>query len=315
MAKRQSTKPGQPKKPRKPPPPTGLDRVDGLVDLSVPTIEDYIKAASQYVRECRRCNASQTKAAQIRLSNGLAACLVRELTPRIPKFDGYAGERTVAGGLRKVKADVSEFHKTDGLRLAVELKPVNLAVGRAIWNRFGEYRAFAVNLHLKFPFAVIGGVLALPTYELRVPKEVEEAVVEEEESESDLFDRDYPGAVAEPMTVAETLAPITMAESVSMTPGDGSTSVGSDEGRKNTTHLIARAVDRLRRAGGRVKETDAAHLLEGVGVIVDHPDTETLHPTIPAAGSGLRWDEFVSTLVLSYDARFGRHRLAWSIRI
>jgi hypothetical protein len=34
----------------------------------------------------------------------------------------------------------------DGLRLAVEIKPVNLAVDRAIWNRFGDVRAFAVNI-------------------------------------------------------------------------------------------------------------------------------------------------------------------------
>jgi hypothetical protein len=49
----------------------------------------------------------------------------------------------------------------------VEIKPVNLAVGRALWNRFGDIRAFAVNIHLKFPFAVVGGVLAVPTYEER----------------------------------------------------------------------------------------------------------------------------------------------------
>ena len=54
---------------------------------------------------------------------------------------------------------------TDGLRLAVELKPVHLAVGRAIWNRFGDIRTFAVNIHLKFPFAVVGGILTLPTTE------------------------------------------------------------------------------------------------------------------------------------------------------
>jgi hypothetical protein len=64
-----------------------------------------------------------------------------------------------------VKADLSEIHRLDGLRLAVEIKPINLAVGRAIWNRFGDIRTFAVNLHLKFPFAVVGGVLAIPTWE------------------------------------------------------------------------------------------------------------------------------------------------------
>ena len=64
-----------------------------------------------------------------------------------------------------MKADVSEITETDGLKLAVEIKPVHLAVGRAVWNRFGDIRTFAVNLHLKFPFAVVGGILTLPTTE------------------------------------------------------------------------------------------------------------------------------------------------------
>ena len=42
------------------------------------------------------------------------------------------------------KADVSEVSETDGLKLAIEIKPVHLAVGRAIWNRFGDVRTFAV---------------------------------------------------------------------------------------------------------------------------------------------------------------------------
>jgi hypothetical protein len=128
------------------------------------------------------------------------------------------------------------------------LKPVNLAVGRAIWNRFGDIRTFAVNLHLKFPFAVLGGVLAVPTYEeVTTPK----------------------GVV-----------------------------------RRSTTTLISRAVDRLTRAGGRRTEGDAAHLLEGVGVIVYDPDTATLEPALPPVGSGLRWDEFVDALATAYQARF-----------
>ena len=64
-----------------------------------------------------------------------------------------------------MKADVSEITETDGLKLAVEIKPVHLAVGRAVWNRFGDIRTFAVNIHLKFPFAVVGGILTLPTTE------------------------------------------------------------------------------------------------------------------------------------------------------
>ena len=60
---------------------------------------------------------------------------------------------------------MSEVSEADGLKLAVEIKPVHLAVGRAIWNRFGDIRTFAVNVHLKFPFAVVGGILTLPTTE------------------------------------------------------------------------------------------------------------------------------------------------------
>lgn len=64
-----------------------------------------------------------------------------------------------------------EVHELDGLRLAVELKPINLAVGRAIWNRFGDIRTSAVNVHLRFPFAVVGGVLVVPTFEVIGTKE------------------------------------------------------------------------------------------------------------------------------------------------
>jgi hypothetical protein len=159
-----------------------------------------------------------------------------------------AGEQVVSGALRTVKADVSQQHPLDGLRLAIEIKPVNLAVGRAIWNRFGDIRTFAVNLHLKFPFAVIGGVLAIPTWELEKSKK------------------------------------------------------GSR--RKSTTSLIQRAVSRLVRSGGRKTEADAAHLLEGIAVVVYEPDTAQLHPTLPAPGSGLRWEEFIETLALAYESRF-----------
>ena len=145
---------------------TGLSRVDALAANPAPTIEDYCQASAQYVREATAVGANAGKSAQLRLSNGLARALVADLRAVGSTLDGaVAGERTVGGGLRSVKADVSEITETDGLRLAVEIKPVHLAVGRAIWNRFGDIRTFAVNVHLKFPFAVVGGVLTMPTTE------------------------------------------------------------------------------------------------------------------------------------------------------
>lgn len=143
-----------------------MARVDALATLTAPTITDYCQASAQYVREATAAGTNVGKSAQLRLSNGLARALVADLRAAGSAMDGaVAGERTVGGGLRSVKADVSEITETDGLRLAVEIKPVHLAVGRAIWNRFGDIRTFAVNVHLKFPFAVVGGVLTMPTTE------------------------------------------------------------------------------------------------------------------------------------------------------
>lgn len=147
-------------------PPTGIDRIDGWVPGQSCAIGDYIAAVSEYVRRSRELSAGPKKSGQIRLSNMLGQALADELRERLPQFrHGIVGESKVSGALRSVNADVSEIHPIDGLRLAIELKPVNLAVGRAIWNRFGDIRTFAVNLHLKFPFCVVGGVLVLPTYE------------------------------------------------------------------------------------------------------------------------------------------------------
>ena len=150
----------------KPPEPTGLSLVDGLAGLARPTVEDYCKAAAEYIREASVVGSQKGKAAQLRLSNALAATTLHDLRSKNLKLPAaFAGEREVGGGLRSVNADLSETTATDGLTLAVEIKPVHLAVGRALWNRFGDVRTFAVNIHLKFPFAVVGGILTLPTTE------------------------------------------------------------------------------------------------------------------------------------------------------
>lgn len=154
---------------RKPVEPTGLPLVDALGGLPTPTIDDYCRASAEYIRSASTVGAQKSKAAQIRLSNGLAAVTIADLRGLgLDLTHAVAGEREVGGALRSVKADVSEVSETDGLKLAVEIKPVHLAVGRAIWNRFGDVRTFAVNVHLKFPFAVVGGVLTLPTSERMV---------------------------------------------------------------------------------------------------------------------------------------------------
>jgi hypothetical protein len=158
---------GGPRAARRPLPATGLNLVDALPSKAPPSLDDYVAAVSQYVRQQATLDDGQRKAAQIRLSSGLGEALLGELRRRLPSLTAgaSAGEQAVSGALRVAQLDLLEFHPLDGLRLAVEIKPVNLAVGRALWNRFGDIRVTAVNVHLKFPFAVIGGVLAIPTYE------------------------------------------------------------------------------------------------------------------------------------------------------
>ena len=218
--------------------------------MATPTLEDYCAAAAEYIRGASRIGPEKRKAAQIRLSHGLSRATLTSLRETgLSLVGAVAGERTVGGGLRRAKADVSEITETDGLKLAVEIKPVHLAVGRAVWNRFGDIRTFAVNLHLKFPFAVVGGILTLPTTE-RVLS-------------------------------------------------------GRDDDWKPTRHLIERAVGRFTRAGGRRTEGDAAHLLEGIGVVAFDRRSGVVDPELPAAGSGLRWQEFIDRMAEAYDARFG----------
>ncbi len=148
------------------PAPTGLPLVDGLSVNPRPTIADYCAASAEYIRQASGLTQGRSKAAQIRLSNALAQVTLLDVRARGPALAvAHVGEHDVGGGLRTVKADVSEMTPIDGLTLAVELKPVHLAVGRAIWNRFGDLRTFAVNVHLKFPFAVLGGVMSVPLAE------------------------------------------------------------------------------------------------------------------------------------------------------
>jgi len=265
---------------RKPPAPTGIEQLDKLYEQESCSIEEYVRAASEYVRRSRELGAGPKKAGQIRLSNALGRALIGELRQQLPNLKhAVVGERKVSGALRTVSADVSEIHPIDGLRLAVELKPINLAVGRAIWNRFGDIRTFAVNLHLKFPFCVVGGVLAIPTYEEAGTPEA--LTAEQEEAD----DEPTAGGDAEPQQVPATAPQPTVT-------------------RRSTRHLIERAVARLMRAGGRKTEGDAPHLLEGIAVVVYDPDTGMIDPELPPATSGLRWGEFIDLLALAYKSRF-----------
>jgi hypothetical protein len=126
---------------------------------------------------------------------------------------------------------------------------------------------------------VVGGVLVIPTYEELGTPEAQEAETEE-------------AAIAEGTDISSTELEGIVTSAV-ITPR-----------RRDTRALINRAVARLVRAGGRRTEADAPHLLEGIAVVIYDPDSGSIDAHIPPAGSGLRWNEFIDTLVAAYEARF-----------
>lgn len=137
-----------------------------IASENVVTLSDFTHAASLYVLQSRSLNDSDKKTYQIALSQVLGHAFRHALVKVNEKMKSVqVGEIDVFGALRKCKADLVEFHAGDGIRFAAELKPVNLAVGRAIWNRFGDIRTFAVNIHIKFPFSVVAGIITVPTFE------------------------------------------------------------------------------------------------------------------------------------------------------
>jgi hypothetical protein len=170
-----------------------IQALDHAVRARQPTFTEYLAGASGYIVDGRslptknNSSSKSAKSAQGDLSKTLGSVIARELHDRhtqlifkelgpgafVPSrgkkaahaLTPVAKETTVAGGLRTAQSDVTEAHELDGVRLATEIKPSYRAVGRAIWNRFGDVRAFAVNIHLKFPFAVVGGVQVLPTWD------------------------------------------------------------------------------------------------------------------------------------------------------
>jgi hypothetical protein len=61
----------------------------------------------------------------------------------------------------------------------------------------------------------------------------------------------------------------------------------------------------LARVNGRPDEGSAPHRLEAIALIVYRcGEAAVLHPTVPSEQSGLRYPEFIDSLVNAYDSRF-----------
>ncbi len=76
----------------------------------------------------------------------------------------WTGEIEVTGGIKTQQLDIVLASPQDGLALGVDVKGLNTRenAGKNLMNRLGDFVSIAVNFHLRFPYAAIGGVLAVP---------------------------------------------------------------------------------------------------------------------------------------------------------
>lgn len=126
------------------------------------SLSDYVASACRYQEQITSgaITGGQKKAPQIALSRLLAEVIASDLAQWGIRLE--TGERRFIGGLAGAQIDAHEASEKDGLRVGIEIKTVNEAAGRAMWNRVNDLRSFAVNFHWKFPFAVLGGLIAMP---------------------------------------------------------------------------------------------------------------------------------------------------------
>jgi hypothetical protein len=102
-----------------------------------------------------------------KLSHGLAYALAAKL-----RDAGFHGTRPEAGGpkeaqfqggLSSKRVDVSYSDEMHGLMLGVSVKGINFpSFGKNLPNRFADLCTEAVNLHMRFPFAVLGVLFVMP---------------------------------------------------------------------------------------------------------------------------------------------------------
>lgn len=113
------------------------------------------------------CTREESKAYAETLSYNLArevASSLRRLgfDPVRPEADG-PGERAFQGGLGPKKLDVTHSDERNGLLLAVSIKSITKApFEKNLTNRFADLCTESINMHMRFPYAVVGALFVFP---------------------------------------------------------------------------------------------------------------------------------------------------------
>jgi hypothetical protein len=156
--------------------PCGIDAVDALATADA-SFAQLIAAMGAYICETETLQplrlvddtlideSQRKKTARIRLAGALGRALCNDLAHHCPSLRAESGEIKIPGEHAQSQVDIAERSVTGDVRLAVELKPIHLAVGRAMHNRFKDVVFHCVNVHLAWPRAVAGGVITVPVWE------------------------------------------------------------------------------------------------------------------------------------------------------
>ncbi|MGY2897176.1 hypothetical protein [Deinococcus sp. UYEF24] len=71
-------------------------------------------------------------------------------------------EKEFRGGFSDKKIDISVSDEQHGLVVGGSVKTLNFSYSKNLKNRFGDLAGESVNMHLRFPYAVMFGIFAMP---------------------------------------------------------------------------------------------------------------------------------------------------------
>jgi hypothetical protein len=272
--------------------------VDDISIVVEPTIDEYVRAISEYVRRAPYLGRQQGGIARDALDNALGRAVAAQLTAQLPSVVPCRDRIPVDGGLRTMEIDLVHTHPYDGLQLAIKTTAVNYAAGSEMWKRLSDTTQSALTIHTRFPFAVMGRVFSIPTSYLE--RKPESGRIRPSRGLGKGLAALIPGAdtVPYPRHASEDRVPGSALSSGTRPPADPAIRRRSNEERLNR---FIRQLDATRL---RTTETDPAHLFEATAVLVYDPDTALIREDLPSQGLGLRLDEFIDTLAAAYRLRF-----------
>jgi hypothetical protein len=266
-----------------------LHSVEEISTAAEPTIDDYVRAVSEYVKLKPHLTRPQASSARNALDEAIGRAVATRLTARLPLVTPHRGQIPVAGGIRQMGVDLVHAHPFDGLQVAIDITAINHTGNGNTWKRLKDTNNFALTVHSKFPFAVVGRILTMPTWYWELKPT--DASTQRPSGLGKGLHALIPETIPEPRQAPEDQA-------LWRTPS------GAVFRRRRAVQDAIRLIKEIDVTRARDIDTDPPHLVEATAVLVYDPDTAELCEHLPARGLGLRFDDFLETLVAAYRVRF-----------